>query len=142
MPSSVFEIKEHTVECQHIREYARATAHSQEDVLQLSIKQYIPLDNQHPEVGDLTIIGAHANGFAKVSALYRPSRWVEITETLQEMYEPLWEELYSVSKTKGFRIRSIWIADVAQQGASGVLNENVLGDDRKWLCIPLYKINL
>jgi hypothetical protein len=67
MPSSVFEIKEHTLECQHIREYARATSKSQEEVLQLAIKQYIPLDNPNPQAGDLTIIGAHANGFPKVS---------------------------------------------------------------------------
>jgi hypothetical protein len=31
----------------------------------------------------------------------------------------------------GFRIRSIWIADVAHQGMSGVLNEDRLGNDRK-----------
>jgi hypothetical protein len=66
MSSSVFEIREHTLECQHIREYARATTRSQEDVLYLAIKQYIPLDNLHPQAGDVTIIGAHANGFPKV----------------------------------------------------------------------------
>lgn len=65
--SSVFEIREHTLECQHIREYARATANSQEEILRLAIKQYIPLDNQEPKEGDVTIIGAHANGFPKVS---------------------------------------------------------------------------
>lgn len=67
MSSPVFEIKEHTLECQHIREYPRATAESQEDVLHLAIKQYIPLDNLHPQDGDVTIIGAHANGFPKVT---------------------------------------------------------------------------
>jgi hypothetical protein len=67
MSSAVFQIKEHTLECQHIREYARATANSQEEVLHLAIKQYIPLDNQQPQPGDLTIIGAHANGFPKVN---------------------------------------------------------------------------
>lgn len=65
MSSSVFEIREHIVECQHIREYARATANTQEDVLHLAVKQYIPLDNLTPSEGDLTIIGAHANGFPK-----------------------------------------------------------------------------
>ncbi len=65
--SSVFEIREHTIECQHIRQYARATAHSQEDVLHLAVKQYIPLDNQNPKEGDITIIGACANGFPKAS---------------------------------------------------------------------------
>jgi hypothetical protein len=64
--STVFQIKEHTLECQHIREYARATAKAQEDVLYLAIKQYIPLDNPQPQDGDVTIIGAHANGFPKV----------------------------------------------------------------------------
>lgn len=66
MSSSVFEIKEHTLECQHIREYARATAHSQEEVLYLTIKQYTPLDRQKPQDRDITIIGTHANGFPKV----------------------------------------------------------------------------
>lgn len=66
MLSSVFEIREHTVECQHIREYARATTNTQEDVLHLAVKQYIPLDNLNPIEGDLTIIGTHANGFPKV----------------------------------------------------------------------------
>ncbi|TVY78130.1 Abhydrolase domain-containing protein mpaH [Lachnellula suecica] len=113
--SSVFQIKEHTLECQHIREYARATAISQEDVLHLAIKQYIPLDNPEPHIGDLTIIGGHANGFPK------------------ELYEPLWEDLHARSKSNGFRIRSIWIADVAQQGSSGVLNEELLGNDPSWM---------
>lgn len=66
MTSSVFQIREHTLECQHIREYARATAESQEAVLHLAIKQYTPLDNPDPKEGDITIIGAHANGFPKV----------------------------------------------------------------------------
>ena len=33
------------------------------------------------------------------------------------------------SATNGFRIRGIWIADVAWQGQSGILNEDILGDD-------------
>lgn len=32
----------------------------------------------------------------------------------------------------GKRIRSIWIADVAHQGESAVINEHSLGNDRKW----------
>lgn len=64
--SPVFEVKQHILECQHIRDYPRATIRAQEDVLYLAIKQYIPLDNPHPQDGDLTIIGAHANGFPKV----------------------------------------------------------------------------
>ena len=49
---------------------------------------------------------------------------------MKELYEPLWDELLKLSKSAGFRIRSIWIADVAQQGWSSVLNEQKLGNDR------------
>ena len=66
MQFSSFRVIEHVVPCQHIREYPHATADAQEEVLSLSVKQYIPLDNPHPSPGDITIIGAHANGFPKV----------------------------------------------------------------------------
>ncbi|KAA8644606.1 putative toxin biosynthesis protein [Aspergillus tanneri] len=49
---------------------------------------------------------------------------------LAELYEPLWEEIYARSKANGFRIRSIWMADVAHQGQSSVINEDLLGNDR------------
>ncbi|RAL17221.1 putative toxin biosynthesis protein [Aspergillus homomorphus CBS 101889] len=106
-----FRVVEHTVECQHIREYPAATADEQEDILNLAVKQYIPLDNSSPQPGDVTILAAHANGFPK------------------ELYEPLWEEIYARSQANGFRIRSIWMADVAHQGQSSVLNEDLLGND-------------
>lgn len=125
--SGPFKIVEHTVPCQHIREYPGATAHEQEDTLYLAVKQYIPLDNPNPQRGDVTIIGAHANGFPK------------------ELYEPLWEEIYARSKWNGFRIRSIWMADVAHQGQSGVLNEETMGNDPCWFDHPrdlLHLINL
>ena len=64
--STLFDIREHVVDGQHIREYPRATAHSQEEVLQLAVKQYIPKDNPNPKPGDITIIASHANGFVKV----------------------------------------------------------------------------
>ncbi len=66
MSSSYFKIVEHTVPCQHIREYPNALKHRQEDVSSLAIKQYIPLDNLEPEAGAVTIIAGHANGFPKV----------------------------------------------------------------------------
>ncbi|KAL4920239.1 Alpha/beta hydrolase family-domain-containing protein [Aspergillus aurantiobrunneus] len=119
MPSSAsFRIVEHAVPCQHIREYPGATANEQEDVLNLAVKQYIPLDNPSPQPGDVTILAAHANGFPK------------------ELYEPLWEELISRSKANGFRIRSIWMADVAHQGQSSVNNEDLLGNDPSWFDHP------
>ncbi|KIX04650.1 uncharacterized protein Z518_05520 [Rhinocladiella mackenziei CBS 650.93] len=111
---SSFHIVEHSIPCQHIREYPRALSGSQEDVLHLAVKQYIPKDNPNPRPGDVTIIGAHANGFPK------------------ELYEPLWDDILARSKRDGFRIRSIWIADVAQQGQSSVLNEELLGNDPNW----------
>ncbi len=70
MSSRHFTVKEHIVEAQHIREYARATAHNQEERLRLAVKQYIPKNNPNPQPGDVTIIGAHANGFPKVRTPY------------------------------------------------------------------------
>lgn len=112
MSSSVFRVIDHSTKAQHIREYPAATAGRQEDVLQLVIKQYVPLSNPIPRPGDLSIIGAHATGFPK------------------ELYEPFWEEIYHRLKAKGITIRGIWIADVAHQGQSGVVNESKLGNDR------------
>ena len=42
----------------------------------------------------------------------------------------MWEEVYERLKRDGLRIRSIWIANSAGQGASAVLNEENLGNDR------------
>jgi pimeloyl-ACP methyl ester carboxylesterase len=106
-----FEIIEHTIPAQHLREWPRATAVAQEDVLQIHIKQYKPIDNPNPQPGDLTIIGAHANGFPK------------------ELYEALWVDFHTQSKKHGFRIRGIWITDVVNQGYSGQLNESLFGND-------------
>ncbi|KAI0543193.1 hypothetical protein GGR58DRAFT_451075 [Xylaria digitata] len=114
MMSFPFEIIEHTIPTQHIREWPRATAVSQDDVLQVRIKQYRPVDNPNPQPGDVTVIRAHANGFPK------------------EVYEPLWADFHTESKKNGFRIRGIWIADVAYQGQSGLLNKDRLGNDPSW----------
>ncbi|PKS11431.1 hypothetical protein jhhlp_003194 [Lomentospora prolificans] len=113
--SSAFIVKEHKVPGQHIREYPHALANSQNDVLYLAVKEYIPKDNQNPQPGDVTILGAHANGFPK------------------ELYEPLWEDLHRESKNFGFRIRSIIICDAAWQGQSSILNASKLGNDPGWL---------
>ncbi|KEY66843.1 hypothetical protein S7711_05197 [Stachybotrys chartarum IBT 7711] len=115
MPSSIYIITEHIIQASHIREYARATSNSQDTPLSLHIKQYVPRSNPNPQQGDVTIIGAHANGFPK------------------ELYEPLWEDFYSEAREQGVRIRAIWMLDVAWQGQSGVLNEGKLGNDPSWL---------
>lgn len=65
MPGS-FRVLEHVIPCQSIREYPGATAVEDEENLKLAVKQYIPLDNPNPQPGDVTILGAHANGFSKV----------------------------------------------------------------------------
>ncbi|CAK7265876.1 hypothetical protein SEPCBS57363_001809 [Sporothrix epigloea] len=114
MSQQFFEVKEHLFDGQHIREHPRATAHNQEEVLRVCAKQYIPRSNPTPKPGDVTIIAAHANGFVK------------------ELYEPLWDDLLAISEQHGFTIRSIWIADVAWQGQSGLLNEAKLGNDPSW----------
>ncbi|KAJ4315958.1 hypothetical protein N0V84_008092 [Fusarium piperis] len=119
--ASVFNIAQHVIEASHIREYARATSHSQDEKLHLHVKQYIPKDNPVPRKGDVTIIGAHANGFPKATLQPPPA----------ELYEPLWEDLYHDAKSRNLRIRSIYIADAAWQGQSGVLNHDALGNDRK-----------
>lgn len=111
---SPFRVVEHTVPCSYIREYPRATASAQDENLHMCVKQYIPLNNPHPKPGDLTIIGAHGSGLPK------------------ELYEPLWEDLLSQCEAQGVQIRSIWIADVCHQGASGVRNEDKLGNDPSW----------
>lgn len=110
--SSSFKIVEHHTPCQTIREYPQATSTYQEEKLYLSAKQYIPLDRT-PKEGDVTILAAHASAFPK------------------ELYEPLWEDLLKQSEKAGYGIRSIWMADVANQGASYVLNENKIGNDRE-----------
>lgn len=63
---SPFTVTEHTIQASHIREYARATSHSQDEELWIHVKQYTPKDNPNPKNGDVTIVGGHANGFPKV----------------------------------------------------------------------------
>ena len=47
---------------------------------------------------------------------------------LKEVYEPMWDDLHNALNCK---IRAIWIADSSHQGHSGVLNEDLQGDDRE-----------
>ncbi|KAI9836542.1 MAG: hypothetical protein M1819_001173 [Sarea resinae] len=114
MSSNLFDVKEHIIPAQYVREYPRATSHSQEETLYLHIKQYRPLENLDPKPGDITLIGSHSNAFIK--------------ETL----EPVWDDILERCKKNGVGIRSIWVADVANQGGSGVLNEQTLGDEPSW----------
>lgn len=124
MSATYFRSKTHYVDASYIRQYPHALSAGQEDNLKLAVKQYIPLCNLKPSDGDVTIIAAHANGVGK------------------ELYEPLWDDLLRASQaSKQFRIRSIWMADVAWQGESGVLNEDKLGDDRKHDYVPMLRVD-
>ncbi|GAB1317463.1 hypothetical protein MFIFM68171_07673 [Madurella fahalii] len=105
---------QHTVDCHYTREYVTATANGDADRPRFAVKQYIPLDNPNPQPGDITIVAAHANGFPK------------------ELYEPLWDDLHKQLARSSTRIRSIWIADMWNQGQSGVLNEKIIGNDPSW----------
>lgn len=114
MALPALQVIEHTVLCQHVREYPNGVKPEGESVLKLAVKQYKspePLEQSRTAV---TIVSTHANGFPK------------------EIYEPLWRELFAQSKKYGFQIRSVWIADVSHQGGSGVMNEDLLGDDPNW----------
>ena len=64
----VFNVVEHVIPGQHIREYPNATKHSQEDALKLSVKQYVPSNTvDRVPHNAVTIVGLHGNGFPKVS---------------------------------------------------------------------------
>ena len=82
-----YRVVEHTVDCSHIRDYPAATANGDADRPQISVKQYIPHDNPHPQPGDVTIIGAHANGFTKVSKLvYRKELHLTCLRSYMSLY--------------------------------------------------------
>lgn len=131
--TSSFHVKDHVIDTQYIREYHRATA-TPDAPLKLCVKQYIPTDYE-PQLGDVTIIATHGTGFPKVRQRNIPrSKRTRLLTTDQELYEPLWEDLLNETKNSGVRIRAIWIADASNQGASGVLNEKNLGNDRE--CLP------
>ena len=76
MASMPFHVRHHVIPGQYIREYPAATSESQEDVLRLHVNQYTPQKAVDPQVLNITIIGAAANGLTK------------------EMFEPLWDDLH------------------------------------------------
>lgn len=113
---SPFIIEEHVFDGQHIREYPKALASSQEDTVRLHAKSYTPQAvHQGSKTGDITIVAFHANAFPK------------------EVYEPFFEQLYLRLKDyHNILINTIWIADQAAQGTSAILNDDVLGNDPSW----------
>ncbi|PWY91036.1 hypothetical protein BO70DRAFT_349548 [Aspergillus heteromorphus CBS 117.55] len=131
-PPFPFQVIEHSIPAQHIREHPHGINGRQEAVLQLAIKQYVPLDRPDPiPENAVTIIGAHGTGFPKVSEPFS-SKKESPANNAQEVYEPLWEDLYAQLKKQSVPLRGIWVADVSNQGASGVLNEYTQGDNTHW----------
>ena len=127
-----FRVQEHIIPCQHIRQNDGQSTRDQKTP-RLSVKQYSPTNNLSPAAGDITIIAAHGNGLVKVYQDASPV-FSHSTHPTQELYEPLWEDLERLLSQKGRRIRSIWIADTANQGASGLLNEDSKYDDGRLFC--------
>ena len=70
MSPAHFDVIEHVVPAQYIREYPGALLDDQEDTLQLHIKQYKPKGDASRKHGGVTIVGAHANAFPKVRLRY------------------------------------------------------------------------
>ena len=67
MSREIFNLQEHVIPCQHIREYPDATSGDQEAELKLCVKQYTPWDQIEASTSNaVTIIAAHANAFPKV----------------------------------------------------------------------------
>ncbi|KAF3905483.1 hypothetical protein ABW20_dc0107699 [Dactylellina cionopaga] len=108
-----FKVEKHIIPAFPIREHLRGTWNDN-DLLQLVVNHYKPVNNPDPKPGDLTLIVAHANGFHK------------------ELYEPFFEYLVEDYENRGAKFRGIWIADIHCQGESGILNEKTLGGDVSW----------
>ncbi|KAF2675975.1 alpha/beta-hydrolase [Lentithecium fluviatile CBS 122367] len=112
MSSEHFVVTQHWSPCQFIREYPHAVK-SDDAELFLAVKEYRPRDDSGLNDDAVTIIAGHGNGFPK------------------ECYEALWDEILNAAN--GFKIRSIWMAEYANQGASYAKNADALGDDQCWL---------
>lgn len=69
--AQTFQVIERRIPCQQIREYPGATCNSDEDVLYLAVKQYVPWDNLSPSPGDISIVAAHANAIPKVEGFFQ-----------------------------------------------------------------------
>ena len=65
-----FQVIEHTVLCQHVREYPNGVKSGGESVLNLAVKQYKSLDQLEDSGNAVTIISTHANGFPKVRSSF------------------------------------------------------------------------
>ncbi|KAG4443259.1 hypothetical protein IFR05_001302 [Cadophora sp. M221] len=107
---SPFIIKEHIVPCSHIRGDLTTTSDKEQEKWRMSVKQYVPVGNQEPGEGDITIVGGCGNGY------------------LRELYEPFWEDLYHTLSKSSIRIRSIWVPSISNSGSNTHLNPSLIHD--------------
>ncbi|MCJ1411072.1 hypothetical protein MMC19_005160 [Ptychographa xylographoides] len=110
MSSAFWHVTPHDIPASHVRGFARGIKDEITGGLRLAVKQYVPISNPEPRVGDVTLIVVHGVGSSK------------------ESYEPFMDDLLH----SGVRIRAIWTADAAHHGASYALNENIIGDEPNW----------
>ncbi len=113
-----FDIVEHRIPVQSLRQYPQAILDEDHDLF-VSVKQYVPkpdiTTNSKKSLTDpITIIAAGGLGFIK------------------ELYEPLFAEILVRSNHAGFSIQAIWMADMFNCGRSAVLNRSNLGCDPAW----------
>jgi hypothetical protein len=125
MSANLWTIKKHTIPASYPREFPGGSQTlSSEAQIKLVLNQYVPRTFS-PCSADrdaaVTIIFAHANGFHK------------------EMYEPFFDDLLGVLEKKGVKVRAVWAVDAATHGESGMVNDWILGDDRK---SPSHRRNL
>ncbi|CUS08322.1 unnamed protein product [Tuber aestivum] len=118
---SRFHIATHVLPASHLRGFPRGSVSATDPPqLKLAVNKYTPRSNAgtSEQSRDATIIFCHANAVQK------------------ELYEPFFDHLLVEYEKSGLRIRSIWAPDAAHQGASGVLNEEVIGDEPCWYDFP------
>ena len=67
MSSNLFDVYQHVVPGQHVREYPGATCNGTSELLELSVKQYVPKEQMALQsTKTITILAAGGNGFPKV----------------------------------------------------------------------------
>ena len=109
MSKHLFNIISHIIPASHIRGFSRGIQDEQNGQLRLSLKHYVPKDRE-PQMGDPTLILANGIGSSK------------------ECHEPFLDELLAQ-----LPIRGAWACDMANHGASYLLNEDIIGDGPHWL---------
>jgi pimeloyl-ACP methyl ester carboxylesterase len=115
MGSEQWIIQNRIIPAAHTRQYVRGVRDEKTAHLRLAVNQFTPKDNPKPRRGDVSLIMVHGLNSAK------------------ECYEPFFDDLLSCSMRIGAtRIRSIWSIDAAYNGASYLLNQDIIGDDPSW----------